>query len=130
MSLVQIMLSTSPLLSVAQVRAGDKGWPVTDLIVTNPGKDSVFDISCKGILWNDFANDYPTGIQNADVKLRAQPMPEIIGSSHSAKYTLGRPRQVRRSLACPGKPGGELVGKTIGTICRTDHRPTMKPTRG
>jgi hypothetical protein len=30
---------------------------------------------------------------------------------------------VRRSLARPGKPGGELVGKTISTICRTDHRP-------
>jgi hypothetical protein len=30
---------------------------------------------------------------------------------------------MRRSLARPGKPAGELVGKTISTICRTDHRP-------
>jgi hypothetical protein len=36
---------------------------------------------------------------------------------------LWAPRQVRRSLSRPGKPGGELVGNTISTICRTDHRP-------
>jgi hypothetical protein len=49
-------------------------------------------------------------------------MPEIIGSSHSAKYTLGAASSAPL-VGAPDKPGGELVGKTISTICRTDHRP-------
>jgi hypothetical protein len=59
----------------------------------------------------------------ASISSETQPMPEITGSSHSAKYTLGRRVKCAAPLARPGKPGGELVGKTISTICRTDHRP-------
>ena len=59
----------------------------------------------------------------ASISSETQPMPEIIGSSHSAKYTLGRRVKCAARWRAPASPAASLVGKTISTICRTDHRP-------